>query len=88
MTYNLDEVYAHSYRSRAEIESSRQCGCFACRRIFPANEVVDYIDNGETAMCPYCDTDAVIGDASGYAITPDLLEEMYKEYFDFEDLTD
>lgn len=39
-------------------------------------------------MCPKCDTDAVIGDASGFNITPELLEDMYKEYFDYEDLPD
>lgn len=77
----LKAIHKHSSLHRAEIEASRQCGCFRCRSIFPVGEVVDYADDGQTALCPKCDTDAVIGDASGYDITPELLEEMYKEYF-------
>ena len=33
-------------------------------RIFDAIEVEDYIDDGKTALCPYCSVDSVIGDAS------------------------
>lgn len=84
----LEKIHRHSSNHRAEIEASRQCGCLCCRAIFPASEVVDYIDGGHTALCPKCDTDAVIGDASGYAIKTELLCEMYKEYFDFENLPD
>ena len=84
----LNAIHKHSSTHRAEIEASRQCGCFCCRSIFPASEVVDFVDGGQTALCPKCDTDAVIGDASGFNITPELLEDMYKEYFDYEDLPD
>ena len=61
----LNAIHKHSSTHRAEIEASRQCGCFCCRSIFPASEVVDFVDGGQTALCPKCDTDAVIGDASG-----------------------
>lgn len=80
----LKAIYKHSSLHRAEIAASRQCGCFSCRSIFPASEVVDYVDGGQTVLCPECDTDAVIGDASGYEITPELLNEMNKKYFDYD----
>lgn len=78
----MEKIYRHSSYHRAEIEASRQCGCFCCRTIFAASEVADYVDGGQTALCPNCDTDAVIGDASGIAITPELLDEMNRRYFD------
>ncbi len=86
--HEIEQIHKHSSNHRAEIEASRQCGCFCCRKIFPATDIVDYVDGGETALCPNCDTDAVIGDASGHTLTPELLEEMNRVYFDFDDLSE
>jgi hypothetical protein len=65
--------------NREVIERSSTCGCFHCLNIFPATEVDHYW--GGSAVCPYCDVDAVIGDASGYKITPEFLNEMNTVWF-------
>jgi hypothetical protein len=40
-------------------------------------EIEEWIDpNDDTALCPYCDIDSVIGDASGYEITEEFLRKM------------
>nr|QGW61148.1 hypothetical protein ICEMyc226_00116 [Mycolicibacterium sp.] len=55
-------------------------------------QVVDWIDpapqiaaesgrRGQTALCPYCGIDAVIGDAAGYPITREFLEAMRAQWF-------
>jgi NAD-dependent SIR2 family protein deacetylase len=36
------------------------CGCFHCLNVFEATEVVDWIDDGETPLCPRCGVDAVM----------------------------
>lgn len=36
------------------------CGCFHCLRVYDAAEVIDWIDDGETPLCPYCGVDAVM----------------------------
>ena len=36
-----------------------ECGCFQCLSVFPAAEVVDWIDDGNTPLCPYCESDAL-----------------------------
>ena len=76
-----EEIYKHSCRNHAELKQSLKCGCFSCGRIFDATEVEDYIDDGETALCPYCGVDSVIGDASGIELNPKLLNELNKMYF-------
>lgn len=78
--------YAHilSIHNRSEIMASSQCGCFSCCRMFPASEVVDFIDerNGDpTAMCPYCMIDSVFGDASGLEIKPGFLAKLQNYWF-------
>lgn len=78
----LELAHKASFRNREQIERSKQCGCFFCGRIFPASKVTDYVSREEpTALCPYCYTDSVLGDASGYPITVEFLKEMNKRWF-------
>jgi hypothetical protein len=72
----LKLAHRRSIWHRAEIEASRLCGCFHCERIFRANSIVDWTDNGQTALCPSCGIDSVLGDASGLPITATFLREM------------
>ena len=36
------------------------CGCFHCLQVYEATEVIDWIDDGETPLCPRCGVDAVM----------------------------
>lgn len=76
------QVHDCSFKNKPQIEQSKMCGCFSCCKIFPAYEVMDYLpDSVPTAECPYCHIDAVIGDASGFTITPQLLRAMQRRWF-------
>ena len=37
-----------------------ECGCFQCLNVFPAAEVIDWIDDGVTPLCPCCGSDALV----------------------------
>lgn len=75
-------AHSHSMRNRQEIGESTSCGCFHCHAIFPPTEVVEWVDEGDqTALCPYCGIDSVIGSASGYPITRAFLGQMRKRWF-------
>lgn len=75
---------AHHYSShhRNELIASRECGCFDCQRIYLSVEVEEWADNGETAICPYCGTDAVIPNVKGVVkVTHKLLKVLNEKYF-------
>jgi hypothetical protein len=36
------------------------CGCFCCLHTFAATEVIDWIDDGDTPLCPFCGMDSVL----------------------------
>jgi hypothetical protein len=57
-------IQAHKFctGNKVSIEQGKSCGCFYCLNIFPANEVIDYIEPEDTAICPYCGIDSVICD--------------------------
>ena len=80
---NLEQVYKHSKNNKQEIDKSDTCGCFYCREMFVPKEIKNWIkdEKGDTALCPYCQIDAVIGNASGFEINKKLLEELYNKYF-------
>lgn len=65
------------------IKSSKLCGCFYCIKIFnPAKKKIkEWIDGGETALCPYCGIDTVIGSESKFPITFKFLNSMHEHWF-------
>jgi hypothetical protein len=78
-------AHDHSSNHRPEILASRVCGCFYCRSIFPPTEIKNWVDppgaEGSTALCPRCGIDSVLGDRSGFPITPEFLETMNRYWF-------
>ena len=86
----IKQAHQHSYNNKAELEKSKKCGCFYCEEIYDAKEVCDWVykgmgDEKDTALCPKCGIDSVIGDASGIDITPEFLKEMYEYWFENSD---
>jgi hypothetical protein len=79
--WDLEIAHRHSIDNRIEIEASDICGCFHCLSIFAPAEVQDWIDYGETAICPICPVDTVIASASGFPITQEFLKEMNHRWF-------
>ena len=82
MTYDLKNAHRHSYENQLEIEASRLCVCFYCCRQFPSSSVLNWCDNENTALCPNCGIDAVIGDASGLPVTEQaVIQKINKRWF-------
>lgn len=80
-------AHTHSIRHREEILASEVCGCFYCLATFPPPEIEEWVDvneaspEGDTALCPRCGIDSVIGSESGYPITPEFLSTMRQHWF-------
>lgn len=72
---------AKSTRNKSEIAESSECGCFYCLQRFSAKEIEEWADNGETALCPKCGCESVLGDASVPELTERLLEKMRQQFF-------
>ena len=77
----MSHEYKHSHLHKEEIKRSTFCGCYCCCKIYHSNDIKEWCDNGNTAICPQCGVDAVIGDKSGLPITVDFLIDSYKRWF-------
>ncbi len=54
-----DIIRAHvcSSSNKEQLKKVRKCGGFFCFKIFDPKLIKDWCDNGETAICPFCDID-------------------------------
>lgn len=90
---DLAAIHRHSTDHRPQIEASTLCGCFFCMEVFPPDEITAWTGldptavtdwetaEGSTALCPRCGSESVLGDGSGFAITPQLLNSMHQAWF-------
>jgi hypothetical protein len=48
---------------------------------FEFKNIKEWTDDSQTALCPTCGIDSVIGDESGFPITDHFLEAMEARWF-------
>ena len=76
------KAHRHCTYNREELERSAVIGCLYCLKIFHNHKAIsNFCDGGETALCPYCSIDSLIGSASGYDITGTFLQGMHQIWF-------
>lgn len=74
---DVDALHKRSSHHRLEILEASAVGCFFCLRIFRGEEVTDWTDDGETALCPHCDVDALLPSVGD----PAILSAMHERWF-------
>jgi len=55
----LQKAHKHSSDHRGQVLAGK-CGCFDCLSIYDGDIVKAWTDDGQTALCPICNTDAVL----------------------------
>ena len=84
--HDLVLAHEHCTKNRAELMVSEICGCFYCLAVFAPAEIVSWIDKRnaplQSALCPKCGIDSVIGSRSGYPITIDFMRRMHQRWFE------
>ncbi len=76
-------AHVHASRHRVELEASSICGCFFCFRKFPTSSIKAWIESNQTALCPACGVDSVIGDASTHRLDDAFLRKMHQHFFSY-----
>ncbi len=76
-------VLAHKQSSfhKKSLKHDQVCGCFHCGKLFSSQKIEDWYDDGQTACCPYCCIDSVVGESSGVEITEEFLIAMEDHWF-------
>ena len=78
----LEQAGIHAGKHKVEILKSEYCACYYCQRTFLPSKIETWVDEENTALCPKCGIDAVIGSASGLPINDHrYLKEAHAFYF-------
>ena len=78
---DLEKAHKASIYHRGSLTRNSVCGCFHCLRIFPPALIIEWTDDGDTAICPHCAIDAVLGDSSGFPMNREFLRKMKWRWF-------
>jgi hypothetical protein len=83
ITSNAHLLPRHMHHNRAEIDGAAgPCGCISCEQMFHHREIRRWVGAGTTAVCPRCDTAAVVGSGAGFVLTPELLHRAHQLLFE------
>lgn len=81
----LSDARRHGRTHRAEVLASDVCGCYFCLAVYRPAEIAEWIGVvegvGQTAVCPRCGVDAVVGSAAGFPMTRAFLVRMYERWY-------
>ncbi len=82
----IDAAHKHSSRNIDELDRSELAGCFYCCGTFAPGAIREWISHRgsgdeDTALCPGCGIDSVIGSAAGFPLTPEFLKQMKDRWF-------
>ncbi|MBY0597069.1 hypothetical protein [Bacillus bingmayongensis] len=77
----FEDVHRFYSHNRTYLEKDTMCGCFYCLKIFHPSRINEWWDDDNTAVCPYCGIDSVIGENSGYKVAESFLKEMHQRWF-------
>lgn len=90
---DLLEAHQHATNNRSTIEASSLCGCFYCMHTFRPEEIMAWAGldlsnfndpnaSADTALCPLCGSESVIGNQSGFEINAGFLSRMHEAWFE------
>lgn len=87
----MDIISAHKFSSKHHdsIMKSEKCGCFYCLAIFSPNDIDTWVDEydedgkvtGQTALCPKCSIDSVVGSNDIVDLNKEFLKAMKDHWF-------
>lgn len=60
MIQDIEKFPKYSRRNREAVSNSDVCSCYFCLGSFSTSDISDWADDGDTAICPHCDVDAIL----------------------------
>jgi len=85
-TSRMDKL--NNFKNSNDIMRYAQCGCYFCVEVIEVEEVVEFTDNGETALCPKCGIDSLIPNETNLEYLGELCEKWFTGMVPIDSLED
>lgn len=53
-------MYKYTLYNKDTLTQHELCACCFCLSEFKVSKIIDWIDDGKTALCPYCWVDVIV----------------------------
>lgn len=77
----LINAHKYTYNNKKYLIEDNRGICYSCMEDVRVEDIIDYIDNGKTAICPYCNAPTIIPIRIKQATNRVFLEEMLKRWY-------
>ena len=77
----LQKLHTYASHNKKLIDTADKCYCFYCKSSMQKDEIKNYIDDGQTALCPKCEIDAIIPDSIEDTVDEQMISEMNEYWF-------
>lgn len=57
---NIQESAKLAFKNRSIIETEANCWCYHCVKSISRDQIREWTDSGETAICPLCSVDSIL----------------------------
>jgi hypothetical protein len=86
-------AYHYLSKNWVHIQGSTNCGCCSCLETFAPDAIIAWTGldmsnfndpaaaNSQTAMCPRCGSESVLGDKTGFPVSQNFLVRMNEAWF-------
>lgn len=79
--YGIPEPFYSEHKkcsaNRESLLQSAVCGCFYCCEVFNPADIIKWVDNQSTAVCPLCGIDSVLAAVND----KEFLKKMHYHWF-------
>lgn len=72
-------LHSQTFKNRDILQEANDCVCVNCSEEFKVEEISDWLDNKQTAVCPHCHVDAVLPKTE--TLTTEKLKELHYLWF-------
>jgi hypothetical protein len=85
---DLIRAYAYCSNHGRDLAADQDCGCYRCLARFRSSAITHWLPDrhDQTALCPHCGSDSVLGASSGFPIEAEFLQAM-KRFWDLDQRT-
>lgn len=68
-------------RNKSALAFVSECACYHCLKVYCPTEIKEWTDENNTAICPYCNVDAVLPVNTSDDKNIEVLSKIHKYWF-------